>query len=139
MTHSALELNPRIVPQLAKGYEVNPKGVDADAPQREQYQLAVPANSLLASGYGLGFSVTRQDNYIAFGHNGAVAGYQAGLEINRDAEKGVIVLANAIGPGTVSAGDCPRVSPSFPNLVFSVGESLARFRSITHTLQHISS
>lgn len=149
MTHSALELNPQIVPQLAKGYEVNPKGVDADTPQREQagrgykvpngaiyttvgdlarfcsflmghgptsvlktdslqhyqYQLAVPANSLLASGYGLGFSVTRQENYIAFGHNGAVAGYQAGLEINRDAEVGVIVLANAIGPGTVSVGD----------------------------------
>jgi CubicO group peptidase (beta-lactamase class C family) len=149
MTHSALELNPQILPQLAKGYQANPKGVDADAPQREQagrgykvpngaiyttvgdlarfcsflmghgpssvlktdsleryqYQLAVPANSLLTSGYGLGFTVTRQDNYIAFGHDGAVTGYQAGLEINRDAEIGVLVLANAIGPGTVNVGD----------------------------------
>jgi hypothetical protein len=65
----------------------------------------VPANSLLTSGYGLGFTVTRQDNYIAFGHGGAVTGYQAGLEINREAEIGVIVLANAIGPGTVNVED----------------------------------
>ena len=149
MTHSALQLTPQISPQLAKGYQMSAKGVDADTPQREQAgrgykvpngaiyttvgdlarfcsflmghgpssvlktdslqhhqnQLAVPANSQLTGGYGLGFSVTRQDNYIAFGHGGAVAGYQAGLEINRDAEIGVIVLANAIGPGTVNVAD----------------------------------
>ena len=73
--------------------------------QRYQYQLAIPSNSQLTRGYGLGFELTRQDSYLAFGHTGAVAGYQAALEINRDAEIGVIVLTNSIGPGTVNAGD----------------------------------
>jgi D-alanyl-D-alanine carboxypeptidase len=149
MTHSAVELTPRVLPQLSKGYQMDGKAVDADTPQREQagrgykvpngaiyttvgdlarfcsflmgygpdavlktgslqryqYQLAIPSNSQLTRGYGLGFELTRQDSYLAFGHTGAVAGYQAALEINRDAEIGVIVLTNSIGPGTVNAGD----------------------------------
>jgi hypothetical protein len=53
----------------------------------------------------LSTSLIRRDNYIAFGHTGAVAGYQAGLYVNRDANVGVIVLANAIGSDTVGTGE----------------------------------
>jgi hypothetical protein len=53
----------------------------------------------------LGGQVLRRDNYVAFGHGGAVAGYQAGLYVNREGNVGVIVLANALGPETVSTND----------------------------------
>ena len=43
----------------------------------------------------------RRDGYTAFGHGGAVAGYQAGLYMNRQAGIGVIVLSNAIGGDAV--------------------------------------
>lgn len=46
-----------------------------------------------------------RDHYVAVGHGGAVAGYQAALYMNRDKHFGLIVLVNALGPGTVSAGD----------------------------------
>ena len=45
----------------------------------------------------------RRDGYTAFGHGGAVAGYQAGLYMNRQTGVGVIVLANAIGGDAVGA------------------------------------
>lgn len=62
---------------------------------RNLNQSAVQANFQLSRGYTLGGMVIRRDNYIAFGHGGAVAGYQAGLYVNRDAKIGVIVLANS--------------------------------------------
>ena len=67
-------------------------------------QSATQADFALSSGYTLGGQITRRDNYVAFGHGGGVAGYQAGLQINRDAKVAVIVLANAIGE-TVATGD----------------------------------
>lgn len=68
-------------------------------------QLATSSTSQLNSGYGLGFEVMRRDHYIAVGHSGAVAGYQAALYMNREAHIGLIVLANAIGPGTVNTSN----------------------------------
>jgi CubicO group peptidase (beta-lactamase class C family) len=70
-----------------------------------QDQVEVPSDSQLNYGYGLGFEVSRRENYIAFGHSGAVAGYQAALYINREQRIGLIVLANAIGPGCVDTED----------------------------------
>jgi CubicO group peptidase (beta-lactamase class C family) len=59
---------------------------------------AVPSNIDLSSGYGHGFMVMRRENYVAFGHGGSVAGYAAGLQMNRQAHLGVIVLTNAPSP-----------------------------------------
>ncbi len=66
-------------------------------------QIEVPSNSWLTGGYGLGFMVTRRDGYVAFGHSGDVAGYQAALYINRDKKIGLIVLANVGGSESIDA------------------------------------
>lgn len=58
---------------------------------------AVPANIGLTSGYGHGFQVERRDNYVSFGHSGAVAGYGAALYMNRKTGVGVIAMTNALG------------------------------------------
>ena len=55
------------------------------------------ANFQLTQGYTLGGMLLRRDSYTAFGHGGAVAGYQAALYMNRDASLAVIVLANTLG------------------------------------------
>jgi CubicO group peptidase (beta-lactamase class C family) len=68
-------------------------------------QIEVPSNSQLSQGYGLGFMVLRRDGYIAFGHGGDVAGYQAALYMNRDKGIALVVMANALGPGTVDTED----------------------------------
>jgi CubicO group peptidase (beta-lactamase class C family) len=73
--------------------------------ERNLSQAAVQADFQLSEGYLLGGMVTRRENYVAFGHGGAVAGYQAGLYMNRQAGVGVIVLSNAIGSDAVSADD----------------------------------
>ena len=58
--------------------------------------LVLPA-SKSDSSYGLGIMVVKRKNYTAFGHDGAVAGYQAALMVNRKAGVGVILLANVLG------------------------------------------
>ncbi len=141
MTQSGLELNERMLPHLAKGYQVGPREVDSTTPQKEHegrgYKVpngaiyttvgdlarfasflmgegpesaltrasmerwlldsAVPSNIALSSGYGHGFEVERRDNYVSFGHSGAVAGYGAALYMNRKTEVGVIVLSSGLG------------------------------------------
>jgi CubicO group peptidase (beta-lactamase class C family) len=68
-----------------------------------QMQLAVPADLELTHGYGIGFQVDRRENYVAFGHGGAVAGYTASLLMNRKAGFGVIVLSNgAANPDSIA-------------------------------------
>jgi CubicO group peptidase (beta-lactamase class C family) len=59
-----------------------------------QTEMIVPADVGLTNGYGIGFSVDRRDDYVAFEHGGAVAGYPAMLIINRAKGIGVIVLSN---------------------------------------------
>jgi D-alanyl-D-alanine carboxypeptidase len=61
---------------------------------RFQRQVAVPADIGLTSGYGIGFQVDRRDNYVAFGHGGAVAGYTSMLLMNRAKGIGVIVFSS---------------------------------------------
>lgn len=71
--------------------------------ERFQMQSAVPADIGLTSGYGIGFQVDRRDNYVAFGHGGAVAGYTSMLLINRLKGIGVIVFSNgAANPGSLA-------------------------------------
>jgi CubicO group peptidase (beta-lactamase class C family) len=69
-----------------------------------QEQSAVPANIDLSQGYGIGFQVERRENYVAFGHGGAVAGYTAELMMNRKTGVGVIVLSNGAANPTAVAG-----------------------------------
>jgi CubicO group peptidase (beta-lactamase class C family) len=66
-----------------------------------QKQLVVPADIGLTSGYGIGFNVDRRDNYVAFGHGGAVVGYTSELLINL--HKGIGVIAFSSG-GSDSPG-----------------------------------
>ncbi len=73
--------------------------------QRNLSQLAVQANYQLSEGYVLGGTLTRRDNYTAFGHGGAVDGYQAGLYVNREASIALIVLSNALGSNAVNTED----------------------------------
>jgi CubicO group peptidase (beta-lactamase class C family) len=68
-----------------------------------QMQSVVPADLELTHGYGIGFEVDRRENYVAFGHGGAVAGYTASLLMNRKAGFGVIVLSNgAANPTSIA-------------------------------------
>ncbi|MGA3236103.1 MAG: serine hydrolase [Bryobacteraceae bacterium] len=68
-----------------------------------QMQTVVPADLELTHGYGIGFEVDRRENYVAFGHGGAVAGYTASLLMNRKAGFGVIVLSNgAANPTSIA-------------------------------------
>jgi CubicO group peptidase (beta-lactamase class C family) len=70
---------------------------------RFQMQTMVPADIGLTSGYGIGFQVDRRDNYVAFGHGGAVAGYTAMLLINRTKGIGVVVFSNgAANPSSLA-------------------------------------
>jgi CubicO group peptidase (beta-lactamase class C family) len=71
--------------------------------QRFQMQSMVPADIGLTSGYGIGFQVDRRDNYVAFGHGGAVAGYTSMLLMNRPKGIGVVVLSNgAANPSSIA-------------------------------------
>jgi CubicO group peptidase (beta-lactamase class C family) len=68
-------------------------------------RMPIKKNPLDGAGYGVGTSVIRRKTYTAFGHGGAVAGYQAALYMNRDALIGVILLANSQGPGSINTHD----------------------------------
>lgn len=71
---------------------------------RFQKQLVVPADIGLTSGYGVGFQVERRDDYVAFGHGGAVAGYTSMLLMNRAKGIGVIVFSSGAANPTSLAG-----------------------------------
>lgn len=70
---------------------------------RFQMQTEVPADIGLTSGYGIGFMVDRRDGYVVFGHGGAVAGYTAALEINRQKNLAVVAFSNgAVNPDNLA-------------------------------------
>ena len=71
-----------------------PETVLKTASLKRFQQMAVPADVGLTSGYGIGFQVDRRDNYVAFGHGGAVAGYTAMLLMNLPKGVGVVVFSN---------------------------------------------
>jgi CubicO group peptidase (beta-lactamase class C family) len=83
---------------------VGPEGV-LNPTSLDSYENRVPVvtNLSLGMGNGLGFSLLRRRNYVAFGHNGILPGYQGALYINREASLGVIVLTSANGTGAVRA------------------------------------
>ena len=86
--------------EMAQGPESVLKTTSLD---RFQKQSIVPADIGLTSGYGIGFQVDRRDNYVAFGHGGAVAGYTSALLINRQKGIGVIVFSNgAANPDSIA-------------------------------------
>jgi CubicO group peptidase (beta-lactamase class C family) len=85
---------------MGKGPE---SALKATSLEQDLDQIEVSSNSWLTGGYGLGFMVTRRDGYVAFGHSGDVAGYQAALYINRDKKIGLIVLANVGGLESIDA------------------------------------
>ena len=70
-----------------------------------QDQVEVISGARFQNGYGVGFEQERRDNYIAIGHDGAVAGYQAALYVNREKDLGIIVLANVLGRGAVNSDE----------------------------------
>jgi CubicO group peptidase (beta-lactamase class C family) len=74
--------------------------------ERFQAQTIVPAGFDLSNGYGIGFEVQRRDGYVAFGHGGNVAGYNAMLLMNGPKGIGVVVFSN--GP-TNPSGIAQRV------------------------------
>lgn len=45
-------------------------------------QVIVPSNSRMTEGYGLGFMVRRRAEYVAFGHGGDLAGYEAAMYVD---------------------------------------------------------
>jgi hypothetical protein len=51
----------------------------------------------LKSGYGIGFMVFREGDWLFYGHSGAVAGYQAEAIFNRQSKVGLIILRNVSG------------------------------------------
>ena len=51
----------------------------------------------LKSGYGIGFMVAREGDWLFYGHGGAVAGYQADAIFNRQLKAGLIILRNVSG------------------------------------------
>lgn len=72
--------------------------------EKDLTNTAAQADFSLSTGYTLGGQLDRRDGYVAFGHGGGVAGYQAGFEMNRDLSVAVIVFANEIGGG-IGTGD----------------------------------
>ena len=51
----------------------------------------------LKGGYGVGFMVNRRGEFVAYGHGGSVAGYNASALFDRVSKKGVVVLRNVGG------------------------------------------
>ena len=51
----------------------------------------------LRSGYGIGFMVNRRGEFVAYGHGGSVAGYNASALFDRVSKMGVVVLRNVGG------------------------------------------
>lgn len=55
------------------------------------------ATGALTSGYGVGFRVYRQGDFVVYGHGGSVAGYRAAAFFHRESKTGAIVLRNVAG------------------------------------------
>lgn len=54
-------------------------------------------NVYLASGYGIGYRLRRQGEFIIFGHAGGVAGYEARADFDPVSGIGIVLLRNAGG------------------------------------------
>ena len=54
-------------------------------------------NAYLASGYGIGFRLRRQNDLVIFGHAGGVSGYEARADFDPLTRTGIVVLRNVGG------------------------------------------
>ena len=54
-------------------------------------------NVYLASGYGIGYRLRRQGEFIIFGHAGGVAGYEARADFDPVSGIGIVILRNTGG------------------------------------------
>jgi CubicO group peptidase (beta-lactamase class C family) len=64
---------------------------------KENFTRLVATNGNFQGGYGVGFQVVRLGDTVLYGHDGAVAGYQAAAFFERRTRTGVIVLRNEVG------------------------------------------
>jgi CubicO group peptidase (beta-lactamase class C family) len=76
--------------------------------QEGNFSRVYSSTGTLASGYGIGFQVTRRGTLVALGHGGSTAGFLSSALVDRVSKTGVIVLRNADGgrdrlnPGSVA-------------------------------------
>jgi CubicO group peptidase (beta-lactamase class C family) len=74
--------------------------------QDDNYNRVNSSNGSLASGYGVGFQLTRRGEHVFLGHGGSVAGYRAEAHVDRDSKTGVIILRNVGGGKFDLSGLC---------------------------------
>ncbi|MGC0144647.1 serine hydrolase domain-containing protein [Pseudactinotalea sp. Z1732] len=68
---------------------------------------ALASGSQWASARGLGVQVTRRAGRLLVGHGGSMPGFQAGVQVDREAGLGVVTLMNCTTPGDVEGLDDP--------------------------------
>jgi len=74
-----------------------PESVLTHARLDTTFSALVATRGDLSLGYGIGFMVYRRGDFVWRGHDGAVAGYSAGICYDRKSQWGVILLRNATG------------------------------------------
>jgi CubicO group peptidase (beta-lactamase class C family) len=74
---------------------------------------ANPQSPAFASGYGVGFQVSRRGEVVMLGHGGSTAGYHASALVHRPSKLGVVVLRNCdscpVDAGPVAASTLQRL------------------------------
>ena len=93
------DLSRFLVLQLGHG----PPGVVPKARLDSAFNAVLDSAGKPMVPYGIGFTIVRHDSFNVYGHGGAVAGYSAVLDFDREHQVGIIVLRNAIG-GRVNPG-----------------------------------
>ena len=76
--------------QLGEG----PAGILKKETQDANYARAFFSGAGLASGYGVGFQITRRGDIVLMGHGGSTAGYHASALVHRPTKLGVVALRN---------------------------------------------
>jgi CubicO group peptidase (beta-lactamase class C family) len=71
-----------------------PSGILKKETQDANYARAFFSGAGLASGYGVGFQITRRGDIVLIGHGGSTAGYHASALVHRPTRLGVVALRN---------------------------------------------
>jgi CubicO group peptidase (beta-lactamase class C family) len=71
-----------------------PSGILKKETQDANYARAFFSGAGLASGYGVGFQITRRGDIMLIGHGGSTAGYHASALVHRPTRLGVVALRN---------------------------------------------
>jgi CubicO group peptidase (beta-lactamase class C family) len=61
---------------------------------KDNFSRIYASNGNLGSGYGIGFSLSRQGDLVIAGHGGSVAGFVAGAYFHQASQTGVVYLRN---------------------------------------------